>query len=141
MPGVLAIGGKTIVEKDLCILTINISDHPYFTEPPKLFQAPLLLKGRALVLEISECEYYLLPFVIKSKAGFPFHKYTSSDYRINSWVLIIDNIEPDSAEKSSPLLDSYNKRKTTSQSTSTLLKEVQRQQRLTLMRTDIFSSK
>eukprot|EP00957_Ditylum_brightwellii_P156437 11906237-Ditylum_brightwellii.AAC.1 len=98
MPGALFIGGKLIAEKNLPILTINTSDHPYFVKPPKLFQVPLPLKGRPLGLEISECDYYLLTFIIKSKAGFPFHKHISSDYRNNSWILSINNIKPNSAE-------------------------------------------
>eukprot|EP00957_Ditylum_brightwellii_P203923 15336781-Ditylum_brightwellii.AAC.1 len=57
MPDVLAVGGTLIAEKDLPILTINTSDHPYFVEQPKLFQVLLPLKVRALGLEISECDY------------------------------------------------------------------------------------
>eukprot|EP00957_Ditylum_brightwellii_P082824 6296610-Ditylum_brightwellii.AAC.1 len=79
MSGALANGGIPIAEKDLPILTINTPDHPYFTEPPILFQVPLPLKCRALGLEISGCDYYLLPCIIKSKTGFPFHKHISSD--------------------------------------------------------------
>eukprot|EP00957_Ditylum_brightwellii_P168190 12803678-Ditylum_brightwellii.AAC.1 len=48
MAGALDIGGKLIVEKNLPILTINTSDHPYLAEPPKPLQAPLPLKGRVL---------------------------------------------------------------------------------------------
>ena len=68
MPGALAIGGNPVTTSHLPLLTINTSDHPYFNEPPKLFQVPLPQKGRALGLEISECDYYLLPFINKSKA-------------------------------------------------------------------------
>jgi hypothetical protein len=84
MPGALAIGGKPVATSNLPSLTINTSDHPYFNEPPKLCQVPLPQKGRAFGLEISECDYYLLPFINKSKAGFPFHKHIPSDYRNNS---------------------------------------------------------
>eukprot|EP00957_Ditylum_brightwellii_P059168 4490258-Ditylum_brightwellii.AAC.1 len=65
MPGVLAIGGKPVTTSNLPSLTINTSDQPYFNEPPKLFQVPLPWKGCALGLEISECDYYLLPFINK----------------------------------------------------------------------------
>ena len=98
MPGALAIGGKPIADKHLPMLTINTSEHSYFTEPPKLVQVPLILKDRSLGLEISECNYYLLPFIIKSKAGFPFHKHISSNYRNISWFLSINSIESKSAE-------------------------------------------
>eukprot|EP00957_Ditylum_brightwellii_P018350 1381522-Ditylum_brightwellii.AAC.1 len=75
MPGVLAIGGKPVAVSNLPLLTTNTSDHPYFNEPPKHFQVPLDQKGCALGLEISECDYHLLPFINKSRAGFPFHKH------------------------------------------------------------------
>eukprot|EP00957_Ditylum_brightwellii_P151182 11511601-Ditylum_brightwellii.AAC.1 len=83
MPGALAIGGKPVATSHLPPLTIHTSDHPYFNEPPKLFHVLLPQKGCALGLEISECGYYLLPIINKSKAGFPFHKHIPSDYRIN----------------------------------------------------------
>eukprot|EP00957_Ditylum_brightwellii_P014758 1113059-Ditylum_brightwellii.AAC.1 len=54
--------------------------------------------GRALGLEIRKCDYYLLPSITKSKAGFPFHKHLPSDYGNNTWILSINNIEPHSAE-------------------------------------------
>eukprot|EP00957_Ditylum_brightwellii_P123897 9444364-Ditylum_brightwellii.AAC.1 len=65
MPGALAIGGKPSATSNLPSLTINTSEHLYFNEPPKLFQVPLPQKGRAIGLEISECDYYLLPFINK----------------------------------------------------------------------------
>eukprot|EP00957_Ditylum_brightwellii_P195324 14881170-Ditylum_brightwellii.AAC.1 len=83
MPGVLAFGGNSVAISNFPSLTINTSDHPYFREPPTLFQVPLPQKGCALGLESSECDYYLLPFIKKSKAGFPFHKHIPSDYRKN----------------------------------------------------------
>ena len=92
----LAIGGKLIATSNLLSLTINTSDHLYFNEPPKHFQVPLPQKGHALGLEISECDYYLLPFINKSKVGFPFHKHIPSDYRNKSWILGINIIEPTS---------------------------------------------
>eukprot|EP00957_Ditylum_brightwellii_P050372 3819992-Ditylum_brightwellii.AAC.1 len=98
MPGSLAIGGKPAATSNLPSLTISTSDHPYFNEPTKLFQVPLPQKVRALGLEISECDYYPLSFINKSKTGSPFHKHISSDYRNILWILSINNIEPTSTE-------------------------------------------
>eukprot|EP00957_Ditylum_brightwellii_P200839 15309227-Ditylum_brightwellii.AAC.2 len=67
MPGALAIGGKLVATSNLSSLAINTSGHPYFNEPPKPFQVPLPQRGQALGLEISECDYYLLPFIKKAK--------------------------------------------------------------------------
>eukprot|EP00957_Ditylum_brightwellii_P112378 8567853-Ditylum_brightwellii.AAC.2 len=83
MPGALAIGVKLVVTSNLPSITTNTSYHPYFSEPPKLFQVPLPQKGQDLGLEIIECDNYLLPFINNSKAGFPFHKHIPSDYRNN----------------------------------------------------------
>eukprot|EP00957_Ditylum_brightwellii_P196478 14970638-Ditylum_brightwellii.AAC.2 len=59
MPGALAVRRKPVATSDLPTLTINTSDHPYFTETPKKIQVPLPVSSRALGLEISECDYYL----------------------------------------------------------------------------------
>eukprot|EP00957_Ditylum_brightwellii_P038487 2908709-Ditylum_brightwellii.AAC.1 len=40
MPGALAIGGKPVATSDLPTLTINASDHLYFTEASKNFKSP-----------------------------------------------------------------------------------------------------
>eukprot|EP00957_Ditylum_brightwellii_P183974 14013824-Ditylum_brightwellii.AAC.1 len=40
MPGALTIREKPVATSDLPTLTINTSDYPYFTEPPKLFKFP-----------------------------------------------------------------------------------------------------
>eukprot|EP00957_Ditylum_brightwellii_P065776 4989820-Ditylum_brightwellii.AAC.1 len=62
----LAIRGKPVATSKLPSLIINTSDHPYFNEPPKPFQVSLPQKGCTLGLKISECDYYLLPFINKS---------------------------------------------------------------------------
>ena len=104
MPGALAIGGQPLAETDLPALTLNTSDHPFFDEPPQLFQVPLPFKGRALGLEIGDCDYYLLPFITKSKQGFPFHKHLPASFRNNSWIVSIDNKEPYSKENAVDIL-------------------------------------
>eukprot|EP00957_Ditylum_brightwellii_P019161 1444306-Ditylum_brightwellii.AAC.1 len=111
MPGALAIGGKSVATSNLPSLTINTSDHPYFNEPPNLFQVPLPQKGCALGLEISECDYCLLSFINKSKARFPFHKHIPSNYRNNLWILSINNIEPTSAENAIHIIGSCQHKK------------------------------
>eukprot|EP00957_Ditylum_brightwellii_P147277 11214731-Ditylum_brightwellii.AAC.1 len=111
MPGTLAIGSKVVATSNLLSLTINTSDHPYFNEPPKLFQFCLPQKGYALGLEISEHYYYLLSFINKSKAGFPFYKHIPNDYRNNSWILSNNNIEPTSAENTIHVLRSCQHKK------------------------------
>eukprot|EP00957_Ditylum_brightwellii_P185156 14099840-Ditylum_brightwellii.AAC.1 len=65
MSSALSFGGKPVATSNLQSLTINTSEHFYFNEPPELFQVPLSRKGHALGLEISECDYYLLPFIKK----------------------------------------------------------------------------
>eukprot|EP00957_Ditylum_brightwellii_P039113 2957226-Ditylum_brightwellii.AAC.1 len=54
MPDALSIGGKPVATSNLASFTINTSGHPYFNEPPKLFQVSLPQKGCALGLEISD---------------------------------------------------------------------------------------
>eukprot|EP00957_Ditylum_brightwellii_P012476 943245-Ditylum_brightwellii.AAC.1 len=141
MSDALAIGDKPIAEKDLPILTINTSDHPYFAEPPKHFQVPLPLKGRALGLDISECNCYLLPFITKSKVRFPFHKHISSDNKTSHGFSVSTTSDLTVQKMLSSSSGHYNKRKTTSHSTYTLLREVQHQLTLALMKSDIFLSK
>eukprot|EP00957_Ditylum_brightwellii_P205426 15343840-Ditylum_brightwellii.AAC.1 len=63
MPSTMAIGEQPVTEKDLSKLTTNTFNHPYLTELTKLFQVPSPTKDRALSLEISECDYYLFPFM------------------------------------------------------------------------------
>eukprot|EP00957_Ditylum_brightwellii_P003933 299493-Ditylum_brightwellii.AAC.1 len=72
---------------------------------------PLPQKGCTLGSEISECDYYLLQFINKSEAGFPFYKHSPSDYRNNSWILSINNIEPTSAENTIHILRSSQHKK------------------------------
>eukprot|EP00957_Ditylum_brightwellii_P009068 685358-Ditylum_brightwellii.AAC.1 len=68
MPGALAIGGTPLKATDLPTVFINTADHPFFTETPQHFQIPIPPKGRALDIEIGDCDYYILPFISKSKA-------------------------------------------------------------------------
>eukprot|EP00957_Ditylum_brightwellii_P179113 13644818-Ditylum_brightwellii.AAC.1 len=49
MTGALAIGGKLVATSNLPALTINTSDHPYFSDPPKLFKFLYLRKRELLV--------------------------------------------------------------------------------------------
>eukprot|EP00957_Ditylum_brightwellii_P142646 10868464-Ditylum_brightwellii.AAC.2 len=94
MPGALAIGGTLLKANDLPTVSINTADHPFFDEPPKHFNIPLPPKGRALSIEVCECDYYLLPYINKSKATFPFHKHLPVSHRHNVWILSINNREP-----------------------------------------------
>eukprot|EP00957_Ditylum_brightwellii_P119266 9098852-Ditylum_brightwellii.AAC.1 len=69
------------------------------------------LKGCALGLEISESDYNLVSFINKCKAGFLFHKYIPSDYKNNSWILSINNIEHTSAANAIHILKSLQHKK------------------------------
>jgi hypothetical protein len=97
MPGALSIGGTPLKATNLPTVSINTADHPFFTEPPRHFLIPIPPKGRALGIEIGDCDYYILPFISKSKAGFPFHKHLPVTHRHNVWILSINNSEPSDA--------------------------------------------
>eukprot|EP00957_Ditylum_brightwellii_P159676 12153819-Ditylum_brightwellii.AAC.1 len=68
MPGTLAIGGKPLKANDMPSVSINTTNHPFLDEPPKHFHIPISPKDRALGIEVGNCDYYLLPYIIKSKA-------------------------------------------------------------------------
>eukprot|EP00957_Ditylum_brightwellii_P065986 5004169-Ditylum_brightwellii.AAC.1 len=86
MPGALAIGGTPLKANDLPSVSINTADHP--------LHIPIPAKGRALGIEVGNCEYYLLSYIIKSKAEFPSHKHLLVSHRHNIWILNINNKEP-----------------------------------------------
>eukprot|EP00957_Ditylum_brightwellii_P006723 510727-Ditylum_brightwellii.AAC.1 len=94
MPGALAIGGTPLKANDLSSVSINTADCPFFVEPSKHFHIPIPPKGRALGIEVGNCDYYLLPYIIKSKSCFPFHKHLPVSHRHNVWILSINNRVP-----------------------------------------------
>eukprot|EP00957_Ditylum_brightwellii_P207036 15351177-Ditylum_brightwellii.AAC.1 len=67
MPDALAIGGTPLKAKDLHSVSINTADHPVFVESPKHSYLPIPLIGRALVVDVGNCDYYLLPYIIKKE--------------------------------------------------------------------------
>eukprot|EP00957_Ditylum_brightwellii_P025072 1897062-Ditylum_brightwellii.AAC.1 len=83
MPCVLAIGGTPLKAKHLPSVSIDTADHLFLYEQPKHFHIPIPPKGRALVIGDGNCDYYLLPYIIKSKAGFPFQKHLLASNRHN----------------------------------------------------------
>eukprot|EP00957_Ditylum_brightwellii_P078776 5990065-Ditylum_brightwellii.AAC.1 len=94
MPGALAIGGTPLKSTNLPSVSINKAYHPFFVKPPKHFHIPIPPKGTAVGIEVGNCDYYLLPYIIKSKTGFPYHKHLPVLHRHNAWILSINNREP-----------------------------------------------
>eukprot|EP00957_Ditylum_brightwellii_P003148 239273-Ditylum_brightwellii.AAC.1 len=81
-----------------------MSDHPFFDKIPVKFTIPLPPKGRALGIKVMECDYYLLPYISKSKAGFSFYQKLPGDNRNSVLILSIDDVEPHSTENVISLL-------------------------------------
>eukprot|EP00957_Ditylum_brightwellii_P208934 15359589-Ditylum_brightwellii.AAC.1 len=129
MPDVLAIGGKPVATSNLPYFTINTSDHPYFNEPIKLFQVLLPHKRCDLGLEISECYYYLLPFINTSKAGFPFTNIFQVTADITHGSSVSTTLNLPVQKVLSTFSDHVNITKIISPSTYFLLREVLLQQR------------
>eukprot|EP00957_Ditylum_brightwellii_P209896 15363776-Ditylum_brightwellii.AAC.1 len=88
------------------MVSIDTSDHPFFDKPPKHFNIPFPTEGRALGIEISECDYYLPLYISESKAGFSFHKYLPVSHQHNVWIISINNYEPSNATEAVNLLKS-----------------------------------
>eukprot|EP00957_Ditylum_brightwellii_P206180 15347189-Ditylum_brightwellii.AAC.1 len=97
MPGALSIGGTTIKADDLPLIEINMFNHPFFDGVSVKFTISLPPKGRALGIKVMECDYYLLPYISKSKAGCSFYQKLPGDIHNNAWILSINDVEPHSA--------------------------------------------
>eukprot|EP00957_Ditylum_brightwellii_P193533 14737728-Ditylum_brightwellii.AAC.1 len=95
MSGTLVIGGTSLKEKDLpSLVELDTADHSFFEEQHKLFTVLIPPKGRALGVQIAECDYYLLPFICRSKQGFPVHKHWPTSHSHNALIVSINNHEP-----------------------------------------------
>eukprot|EP00957_Ditylum_brightwellii_P004971 378559-Ditylum_brightwellii.AAC.1 len=68
MPGSLAMVGTSARTKELPMVSIDTADYPFFDKQSKHFNIPLSPKGRALGIELSECDYYLPPYISRVKA-------------------------------------------------------------------------
>eukprot|EP00957_Ditylum_brightwellii_P108638 8286504-Ditylum_brightwellii.AAC.1 len=104
MPGALSIGGTAVKADDLPLIEINMSNHPFFDDVPVKLTIPLPPKGRSLGIEVMECDYYLLPYISKSKADVSFYQKLPGDTCSNSWILSINDVKPHTAENAIYLL-------------------------------------
>eukprot|EP00957_Ditylum_brightwellii_P068798 5222828-Ditylum_brightwellii.AAC.1 len=104
MPGVLSIRGTTNKADDLPLININLFNHPFFDNVPVKFTISLPPKGRALGIKVMKCDYCLLPYISKSKAGFSFYQKIPGDIHNNVWILSIKDVKPHSAENAISLL-------------------------------------
>eukprot|EP00957_Ditylum_brightwellii_P061844 4693507-Ditylum_brightwellii.AAC.2 len=58
MPGTLATGGTPLKANDLPSVSINTADQLFFVDPTKHFHIPIPSKGRALGIEVGNCDYF-----------------------------------------------------------------------------------
>eukprot|EP00957_Ditylum_brightwellii_P085993 6542282-Ditylum_brightwellii.AAC.1 len=84
MPGVLAFDGTPLAAKDLVAIELNNLDHPLFDDIPDMYTDFLPAKGQYMSIDISECFHFLLLYIFKSRAGFPFHKHLPALIRQNA---------------------------------------------------------